>query len=72
MADTVGRVLLQPDGPATTVVRTGQQWDAPNGWAALQWIAIKGLNDTGHGPLAQTIARRWIHENVSVYKYAVH
>ncbi len=68
VADTVGRVLLQPDGLATTVVRTGQQWDAPNGWAPLQWIAIKGLNDYGHGPLAQTIARRWIHENVSIYE----
>lgn len=67
VADTVGRVLLQPDGLATTVVNTGQQWDAPNGWAPLQWIAIKGLNDYGHAPLAQTIARRWIQENVSIY-----
>ena len=32
--------LLQPDGLATTTARTGEQWDAPNGWAPLQWIAI--------------------------------
>jgi allantoin racemase len=22
---------------------TGQQWDAPNGWAPVQWIAVEGL-----------------------------
>ena len=26
----------------------GQQWDAPNGWAPLQWIAVEGLNRYGH------------------------
>ncbi|MBK7633173.1 MAG: hypothetical protein IPJ13_01975 [Saprospiraceae bacterium] len=23
----------------TTTMTTGQQWDAPNGWAPLQWMA---------------------------------
>ena len=26
---------------------TGQQWDAPNGWAPLQWIAVRGLRALG-------------------------
>jgi alpha,alpha-trehalase len=25
----------------------GQQWDAPNGWAPLQWITIQGLENYG-------------------------
>jgi len=68
VAAAVGRRLLAPDGLATTTVRSGQQWDAPNGWAPLQWIAIRGLERYGHGELAGEIARRWIAENLAVYK----
>jgi alpha,alpha-trehalase len=64
----VERELLEPDGLATTTVRTGQQWDAPNGWAPLQWIAIEGLNRYGHRSLARRIAQRWIRENVAYYE----
>ena len=60
--------LLQPDGLATTTVHTGEQWDAPNGWAPLQWIAIEGLNRYGHTQLAREIASRWIRENVDLYE----
>ena len=41
------RDLLRPGGIVTTTVDTGQQWDAPNGWAPLQWIAVEGLNRYG-------------------------
>jgi alpha,alpha-trehalase len=57
--------LLAPDGLATTLVRTGQQWDAPNGWAPLQWIAVAGLDRYGHRRLARSIAHRWIRENLA-------
>ena len=40
VAQRVRAELLQPHGLATTTIKTGQQWDAPNGWAPLQWIAI--------------------------------
>jgi alpha,alpha-trehalase len=60
--------LLQPDGIATTTANTGQQWDAPNGWAPLQWIAIAGLNDYGERDLARDIAERWIRENLTFYR----
>ena len=43
------QLLLQPHGIATTDGTTGQQWDAPNGWAPLQWIAIQGLRNYGAG-----------------------
>ncbi|MDJ1159425.1 trehalase family glycosidase [Chelatococcus sp. SYSU_G07232] len=38
---------------------TGQQRDAPNGWAPLQWIAVKGLRDYGEEDLARVIAQRF-------------
>ena len=68
VASNVRTVLLQPDGLATTTVTTGQQWDAPNGWAPLQWIAIQGLRNYGHADLAREIAQRWIRENLAVYR----
>jgi alpha,alpha-trehalase len=68
VATTVRVRLLGPDGLATTEVNTGEQWDAPNGWAPLQWIAIAGLNDYGESDLARDIAQRWIRENVTFYR----
>lgn len=52
--------LLRPGGLVTTENSTGQQWDAPNGWAPLQWIAIVGLRNYGANALASTIACRWV------------
>lgn len=68
IATTVRATLLQPHGLATTAVRTGEQWDAPNGWAPLQWLAIKGLNNYGEQQLAATIAQRWVGKNLQVFK----
>jgi alpha,alpha-trehalase len=56
----VARDLLQPGGLVTTAQNTGEQWDAPNGWAPLQWIAIDGLRRYGQNLLAQRIACRWM------------
>lgn len=67
IAQQVRSSLLQPHGLAATTVRTGQQWDFPNGWAPLQWIAVKGLSDYGQRELAASIARRWIRRNIAVY-----
>ncbi len=71
-ADSVARVaraqLLKRGGLVTTTIVTGQQWDAPNGWAPLQWIAIQGLNRYGHKKLAYQIARRWIATVRRVYE----
>lgn len=52
--------LLQPGGLATTLVASGQQWDAPNGWAPLQWVAIEGLNNYQQQPLAREVALRFV------------
>ncbi len=52
--------LLRPGGLLTTLRQTGQQWDAPNGWAPLQWIAVAGLRRYGFADLAATIGERWV------------
>ncbi len=67
VAATIRKSLLMPHGLATTIVNTGEQWDDPNGWAPLQWIAIDGLRRHGEGGLAATIAERWVAENARVY-----
>jgi alpha,alpha-trehalase len=59
-AEAVERHLLAPGGLRTTLTRTGQQWDCPNGWAPLQWIAAAGLKRYGHDALAREIATRWV------------
>ncbi|HEU0109382.1 MAG TPA: alpha,alpha-trehalase TreA [Flavisolibacter sp.] len=59
--------LLKPGGIATTVYHTGQQWDAPNGWAPLQYITVKGLMNYKFNTLAQTIAERWMGVNEKVF-----
>jgi alpha,alpha-trehalase len=53
-------LLLAPGGLRTTTVATGQQWDTPNGWAPLQWIAVSGLRRYGEEALAEEIGRRWL------------
>jgi len=67
VARTIRASLLMPHGLATTVEITGQQWDAPNGWAPLQWIAIDGLRRHDEDDLARDIAVRWVTENARVY-----
>lgn len=66
-AERVRSDLLQPGGLRTTPHHTGQQWDAPNGWAPLQWMGIWGLNRSGQRELAREIAKRWIKLNTDVY-----
>ena len=68
VAQRLRQDLLQPHGLAATATRTGQQWDLPNGWAPLQWIAIDGLRQTGQQALADDIARRWIAHNIATYR----
>jgi alpha,alpha-trehalase len=68
VAATVERKLLEVGGLATTLVESGQQWDSPNGWAPLQWIAVVGLRNYGFDRLAHEIAERWVHENIAGYR----
>jgi len=60
VAATVQRSLVAEGGLRTTTLNTGQQWDEPNGWAPLQWVAIAGLERNGEPALAKDIAKRWL------------
>ncbi len=65
---TATTYLVKPGGIVTTPNNTGQQWDAPNGWAPLQWVAVSGLNYYNQTALAKDIAHRWLALNDKVYK----
>jgi alpha,alpha-trehalase len=68
VTNTAARQLLEPGGIVTTPIETGQQWDAPNGWAPLQWIAVSGLRSYGHDVLAEAIACRFMVNVNGIYQ----
>jgi alpha,alpha-trehalase len=68
VAANVQRKFLKAGGLTTTLKNTGEQWDAPNGWAPLEWISISGLENYGQTNLAKIIAQRWISLNNNVFK----
>nr|CBX80415.1 trehalase, periplasmic [Erwinia amylovora ATCC BAA-2158] len=66
-ANAVDKHLLKEGGLVTTMVKTDQQWDAPNGWAPLQWVAVEGLNQYGQQQLAKDIALRFLNSVQATY-----
>jgi alpha,alpha-trehalase len=60
--------FLKPGGLVTTLRITGQQWDAPNGWAPLQWMSVQGLIKYGYTNEARDIIERWLSLNQRVYR----
>lgn len=60
--------FLKAGGLVTTLRETGQQWDSPNGWAPLQWVATEGLRRYGYDKLADKITKRWMRLNEAVFK----
>lgn len=52
--------LLKPGGISTTTINSGQQWDAPNGWAPLQWVAVEGLQNYGQQKVAMDVTWRFL------------
>jgi alpha,alpha-trehalase len=68
VANKLKQEFLQEGGLLTTLEQTGQQWDKPNGWAPMQWVAIEGLKHYEHTELAKTIKERWLSMNQNVYQ----
>ncbi|PMS15720.1 alpha,alpha-trehalase [Trinickia dabaoshanensis] len=72
--------LLAAGGVRTTEQASRQQWDQPNGWAPLQWMATRGLIRYGEQALGREIAHRWLATVAAVYerefklveKYSLH
>jgi alpha,alpha-trehalase len=67
MAKVLKTKFLKPRGLATSFENTGQQWDSPNGWAPMQYMAITGLQNYHQNHLAKEIALRWIKTNLTVF-----
>ncbi|HPE85178.1 MAG TPA: alpha,alpha-trehalase TreF [Chlamydiales bacterium] len=68
IAEYLAHRFLMSGGLMTTTQRSGQQWDAPNGWAPLQWIAVQGLLHYNHHDLAKEIASHWLSLNRDVFR----
>ncbi|CAG9534939.1 unnamed protein product [Cercopithifilaria johnstoni] len=65
------RVLDYPSGIPTSINKTGEQWDLPNGSPPMQHMIIEGMRKSGN-PEAQRIAfelaRKWIMANYKMYQ----
>lgn len=68
VAKRIEKDFLKDGGLVSTLVDNGQQWDAPNGWAPLQWVAIEGLRNYGYHKLADDIKQRWVATCLHVFK----
>ncbi|WP_258139442.1 alpha,alpha-trehalase TreA [Mucilaginibacter phenanthrenivorans] len=68
VGDELKTKFLKPGGLVTTFQRSGQQWDSPNAWAPLQYMAIDGLNNYNQTGLAQSVAQSWIGTNMRVFE----
>ena len=67
VASVLQKCFLYPGGLVTTLEETGEQWDCPNGWAPLQWVAVQSLTRYGYHSLAKEIVERWM--AVNEYQY---
>lgn len=47
-------------GLQTSTYISGNQWDAPFGWAPLQMIAVEGLRRYGYNEDAERISMKWL------------
>ena len=50
----------RPGGLQTSTYQSGNQWDAPFGWAPLQMIAVQGLRRYGYKEDANRISNRFL------------
>lgn len=67
VARRIEKDFLKKGGLVTTLLDTGQQWDSPNGWAPLHWVAIQGLRQYGFHELADRIKKVWVKTCEDVY-----
>src|SRR5213596_2665036 len=68
VAARLEREFLKPGGFVTTLIPSGQQWDAPNGWPPLEWLTIEGVRRYGRADLANTARDRWLALNRRTYR----
>lgn len=59
--------FLKSGGMVTTLRKSDQQWDAPNGWPPHQWMAYVGLKKYAQDKLAEDLRARWLKLNQKVF-----
>lgn len=69
VARQIESLFLHDGGLTSTLSKNStQQWDSPNGWAPLQYIAYSAfLKIPGCQSLARTIRERWMKQNERVF-----
>lgn len=50
----------RPGGLETSTYHSGDQWDAPYGWAPLEWIAVEGMRRYGYRDEAERVSLRFL------------
>jgi alpha,alpha-trehalase len=68
VAARLERDFLKAGGFVTTTIASGQQWDGPNGWPPLQWLAMEGVRRYGRADLADRARTRWLTVNRRTYR----
>jgi len=68
VAARLERDFYKPGGFVTTLIVSGQQWDAPNGWPPLQWLTMEGVRRYGRAELADSARARWLALNRRTYE----
>ncbi|MGI6222211.1 MAG: trehalase family glycosidase [Prevotella sp.] len=64
---TIKTTFLKAGGCVTSPYNTGEQWDAPNGWAPLEWVTYKGLRNYHLDNTANLLKTRWLSTVRKVY-----
>jgi alpha,alpha-trehalase len=65
--DHLEKKFLQSGGLLTTLIYSEEQWDAPNGWAPLQWMAYKAMRQYQFDELTGRIANCWTNNVEKVF-----
>lgn len=68
VAARLGTSFLKSGGFVTTNTPSGQQWDSPNGWPPLQWLAIQAVERYGRSDIAADARTRWLALNRRTYR----
>lgn len=68
VVERLAREFLKPGGFVTTLIRSGQQWDAPNGWPPLAWMGIQAACRYGRPDIARSASIRWLDLNRQTYR----
>ena len=63
----IDKSFLKNGGVVSTLHKSGQQWDFPNGWAPLQYLTYEGLRNYNFFDSAEELKNRWINLNDKVF-----